>query len=245
MTNLQIGEYSIVFTYNDKDIIFEVVVSFSVVKADYQNTYTIELEQNNIQYGDPIPKISVVPSTGKVVEDGIKYLNQTQYEEYLSLDNDRKQEFLAKNDKKVYDSFYGDYTIGEYYIYAEISSENYNNKYSEPVNLTLIPATIEKAESVGEEIVTAILDYRITNEDVTTGAVRLGDIRINDHNANVRYEDQYGQYVDGTLKWSSEQENLEVNYNNNGQTYDVMFVPASDNYVPIFYGKVELNVIKG
>lgn len=243
LTNLQIGEYSIVFTYNDKNI-FEVVVSFSVVKADYQNTYTIQLEQTNIQYGDPIPKISVVPSTGKVVEYGIKYLNQTQYEEYLSLDNDRKQEFLANNDNQVYDSFFGDYTIGEYYIYAEISSENYNNKYSEPTNLTVIPANIYKVDS-GEENVTATLNYGYMSDEITIGNVRLGDIRIDDFYGNVRYEDQYGQYVAGTLKWSSEQENLEVNYKNNGWAYKVMFVPESDNYVPIFYGNVELNVVKG
>lgn len=243
LTNLQIGEYSIVFTYKDKNI-FEVVVSFSVVKADYQNTYTIQLGQTNIQYGDPIPEITVVPSTGKVVEYGIKYLNQTQYEEYLSLDNDRKQEFLAKNDNQVYDSFFGDYTIGEYYIYAEISSENYNNKYSEPTNLTVKPANIYKVDS-GEENVTATLNYGYMSDEITIGNVRLGDIRIDDFYGNVRYEDQYGQYVAGTLKWSSEQENLEVNYNNNGHTYNVMFVPESDNYVPIFYGNVELNVVKG
>ena len=245
LTSLEIGTYTIVYSYLDNANTFKAFVYFDVEKADYVNSYSLSLSQNNIRYGDALPEISVIPSTGEVVEHGVRYLNQEQYDEYLSLSKDEQQEFLSNTDQQVYDNFYGDGVIGEYYIYAEITSDNYNNKFSEPVNLTLIPATIEKAESVEEEIVTAILDYRITNEGVTTGAVRLGDIRINDFYANVRYVDKYGNNVAGSLQWSNEVKDLEVDYSHNGLKYRVMFVPASENYVPIEYGNVELQVVKG
>ena len=245
LTSLEIGSYTIVYNYLDNANTFKAFVYFVVEKADYVNSYSLRLSQDNISYGDALPEISVIPSTGEVAEYGVRYLNQAQYNEYLSLSKDEQQEFLSKTDQLVYDNFYGDEVIGEYYIYAEIKSDNYNNKFSEPVNLTLIPATIEKAESVGEEIVTAILDYRITNEDVTIGAVRLGDIRINDFYANVRYVDKYGNNVAGSLQWSNEVKNLEVDYSNNGIKYRVMFVPESENYVPIVYGDVKLQVVKG
>ena len=227
LTSLEIGSYTIVYNYLDNANTFKAFVYFVVEKADYVNSYSLKLSPDHIRYGDALPEISVIPSTGEVVEYGVRYLNQAQYDEYLSLSKDEQQEFLSNTDQRANDNFYGDGVIGEYYIYAEIKSDNYNNKFSEPVNLTLIPATIEKAESVGEEIVTAILDYRITNEDVTTGAVRLGDIRINDHNANVRYVDKYGNYVAGSLQWSNEVKDLEVNYDNNGIKYRVLFVPES------------------
>ena len=245
LTSLEIGSYTIVYNYLDNANTFEAFVYFVVKKADYVNSYSLRLSQDNISYGDALPEISVIPSTGEVAEYGVRYLNQAQYNEYLSLSKDEQQEFLSNTNQQVYDNFYGDGVIGEYYIYAEITSDNYNNKFSEPVNLTLIPATIKKAESVGEEIVTAILNYRITNEDVTTGAVRLGDIQINDFYANVRYVDKYGNYVDGSLQWSNEVKDLKVNYDNNGRPYRVMFVPESENYVPIEYGDVKLQVVKG
>ena len=245
LTSLEIGSYTIVYNYLDNASTFEAFVYFDVEKADYVNSYSLSLSQNNIRYGDALPEISVIPSTGEVVEYGVRYLNQEQYDEYSSLSKDEQQQFLSNTDQQVYDNFYGDGVIGEYYIYAEITSDNYNNKFSEPVNLTLIPATIEKAESVGEEIVTAILDYSITNEGVTTGAVRLGDIRINDFYANVRYVDKYENNVAGSLQWSNEVKDLEVDYSHNGIKYRVMFVPESENYVPIEYGNVELQVVKG
>lgn len=245
LTSLEIGSYTIVYNYLDNANTFEAFVYFDVEKADYVNSYSLRLSQDNIRYGDALPEISVIPSTGEVAEYGVRYLNQAQYNEYLSLSKDEQQEFLSNTDQRANDNFYGDGVIGEYYIYAEITSDNYNNKFSEPVNLTLIPATIEKAESVGEEIVTAILDYSITNEDVTIGAVRLGDIRINDFYANVRYVDKYGNNVAGSLQWSNEVKDLEVNYSNNGLKYRVMFVPESENYVPIEYGDVKLQVVRG
>ena len=245
LTSLEIGSYTIVYSYLDNANTFKAFVSFDVEKADYVNSYSLRLSQDYIGYGDALPEISVIPSIGEVVEYGVRYLNQAQYYEYLSLSKDEQQEFLSNTNQQVYDNFYGDSVIGEYYIYAEITSDNYNNKFSEPVNLTLIPATIEKDESVGEEIVTAILDYGRTNEGITIGDVRLGDIRINDYYGNVRYVDKYGNYVAGSLQWSKEVKDLEVNYSNNGQQYRVMFVPESENYVSIEYGYVELQVEKG
>lgn len=245
LTSLEIGSYTIVYNYLDNANTFKAFVYFVVEKADYVNSYSLKLSPDHIRYGDALPEISVIPSTGEVAEYGVRYLNQAQYNEYLSLSKDEQQEFLSNTNQRANDNFYGDGVIGEYYIYAEITSDNYNNKFSEPVNLTLIPATIKKAESVDEEIVTAILNYRITNEDVTTGAVRLGDIPINDFYANVRYVDKYGNYVAGSLQWSNEVKDLEVNYDNNGIKYRVMFVPESENYVPIEYGDVELQVVKG
>ena len=245
LTSLEIGSYAIVYSYLDNANKFEASVYFDVGKADYVDSYSLELSQYNIRFGDALPEISVTPSTGEVVEYGVRYLNQAQYNEYLSLSKDEQQEFLSNTDQQVYDKFYGDWEIGEYYIYAEITSDNYNNKFSEPVNLTLIPATIKKGESVGEEIVTAILDYKRTNEGVTIGKVRLGDIRINYSYEDVRYVDKYGDPVAGSLQWSNEVKDNEVDFSNNGHKFRVMFVPDSENYVPIVYGNVELQVVKG
>ena len=245
LTSLEIGSYTIVYSYLDNANKFEASVYFDVEKADYVDSYSLKLAQEYIRFGDALPEISVTPSTGEVVEYGVRYLNQEQYNEYLSLSKDEQQEFLSNTDQQVYDKFYGDWEIGEYYIYAEITSDNYNNKFSEPVNLTLIPATIKKGESVGEEIVTAILDYKRTNEGVTIGKVRLGDIRINYSYEDVRYVDKYGDPVAGSLQWSNEVKDLEVDFSNNGDRFRVMFVPDSENYVPIVYGNVELQVVKG
>lgn len=245
LTSLEIGSYAIVYSYLDNANKFEASVYFDVEKADYVNSYSLRLSQDNIMYGDALPEISVTPSTGEVVEYGVRYLNQAQYDEYLSLSKDEQQEFLSNTDQQVHDKFYGDGVIGEYYIYAEITSDNYNNKFSEPVNLTLIPATIKKGESVGEEIVTAILDYKRTNEGVTIGKVRLGDIRIDYSYEDVRYVDKYGDPVAGSLQWSNEVKDNEVDFSNNGDRFRVMFVPDSENYVPIEYGYVELQVVKG
>ena len=245
LTSLEIGSYAIVYSYLDNANKFEASVYFDVEKADYVNSYSLKLAQDNIRFGDALPEISVTPSTGEVVEYGVRYLNQAQYDEYLSLSKDEQQEFLSNTDQQVHDKFYGDWEIGEYYIYAEITSDNYNNKFSEPVNLTLIPATIKKGESVGEEIVTAILDYNRTHEGVTIGKVRLGDIRINYSYEDVRYVDKYGDPVAGSLQWSNEVKDNEVDFSNNGHKFRVMFVPDSENYVPIVYGNVELQVVKG
>ncbi len=242
LNSLQTGFYRIKYVYNDKNK-FEVEVTFAVEKTEYTNSYTLELSQNDIQYGDILPEITVIPSSGKVVESGVRYLNQSQYDYYLTLENVEKQQYLADINQKVYSNFYGDYVVGEYYIYAEISSDNYSNKFSEPTNLTVGPATIYKDEA-SDGTVTATLNYNNFNDSVIkTGNVKLENILIDDFSANIRYNDQYGQKVAGSLQWS--QKDLEVNFDNNGDSFDVIFVPESENYNSIYFGKVTLNVIKG
>lgn len=243
LNNLGIGMYTIVYTYTDKNV-FEVRVVFYTEKADFQNPYYLSLSQTSIQYGNFLPEITVVPSSGKVVEYGIRYLNQTQYDEYLNLEVAEQQEYLASKNQPVYDNFYGDFEIGEYYIYAEIASDNYNNKFSVPINLTVIPATIHKIESE-DGFATATLYYGSMFAEGKLGNVKLGDVSINDFYANVRYEDQFGNVVPGSLQWGTQEQNIEINYNNNGQSFRVMFVPDSSNYVPAFYDNVELTVVKG
>ena len=238
LTNLDIGFYQINYTYESKNT-FDVFVYFTVVKGDYSGNFNITLSEASVEYGDLVPEISVFPSIGEVNIDEIKYLTEEEYEEYRYLNNDEKQEFLSQNDKNIYSQIYVD--IGNYYIYTEIITDNYVNKYSEPALLTVIPASITKVENIEEKPLTSSFHYGYLY-NTKIGKIKLSDVQIDTFDANIKYVDKYFNTVSGHFEWVNG--DYEIDSRDNGNAYQVVFVPDSQNYQSIVYGDVVVTIYK-
>ena len=243
LENLQVGAYEIKYTYEDSNI-FQVFVYFTVEKAEYQGEYTASLSNNVVPYGEGAPTIEVLAQNVQIDEYYNKYLNEEQYAEYQQLTTkDEKQIYLEENGNYA-SGFYE--SVGQYYLYTKVISDNYADQYSIPVSFTVRPATLTKVENPNEATPTAKFSYDYLNDDVTVGDIKLSDIAIvNDFSNPVKYQDKYGHEIPGEFQWSSAFLNQTINFDEKGRKFPVVFVPYDNNYATVTYGSVAIEIEQG
>lgn len=243
LENLKVGYYEIKYTYNDSNS-FDVYVYFTVAKTEYKGDYYARLNTGLVEYGEGAPTIEVLVSNIQIDEENTKYLNEEQYAEYQQLSSkDEKQIYLENNDNYAI-AFYG--SVGRYYLYTKVISENYEDQYTIPVPFTVKPANITKEENPNEGTLTAKFSYDYLNDDVTVGDIKLSDISIvNDFSNPVKYQDKYGYEIPGEFQWSSAFLNETINFDENGRKFPVVFVPDDNNYVTVDYGSVAIEIEQG
>ncbi len=243
LENLKVGYYEIKYTYNDSNS-FEVFVYFTVAKTEYKGDYYARLDPSLVEYGEGAPTIEVLVSNIQIDEENTKYLNEEQYAEYQQLSSkDEKQIYLENNDNYAI-GFYG--SVGRYYLYTKVISENYEDQYTIPVPFTVKPANITKVENPNEGSLTAKFSYDDLNDDVTVGNIKLSDISIvNDFSNPVKYQNKYGYEIPGEFQWSSAFLNQTINFDAKGRKFPVVFVPDDNNYETVAYGSVAIEIEQG
>lgn len=243
LENLKVGYYEIKYTYNDSNS-FEVFVYFTVAKTEYKGDYYAKLDPSLVEYGEGAPTIEVLVSNIQIDEENTKYLNEEQYAEYQQLSSKNEKQIYLENNDNYATGFYG--SVGRYYLYTKVISENYEDQYTIPVPFTVKPANITKVENPNEGTLTAKFSYDYLNDDVTVGDIKLSDISIvNDFSNPVEYQDKYGYKIPGEFQWSSAFLNQPINFDKKGNTFPVVFVPDDNNYETVAYGSVAIEIEQG
>ena len=241
LDTLDVGYYQIVYTYESASSI-EARVYFVIEKAVYQNDLITVLDSREITYGGLLPEISIQGIDENIEYEYIKYLTQDEFDAYKELTTleDRQNYLENNNDFAVYDFWEN---VGTYYLYINVGAmPNYLDKYSEPAPLTVIPATPTKSENADETAPTATFSYADLNDEFTIGDIQLKDIKINDIGTNITYVDSANIAIAGSLQWDPAVANTSINYSNNGDLFNVVFVPESANFNVVDYGKTAIQI---
>ena len=241
LDTLDVGYYQIVYTYESASSI-EARVSFVIEKAVYQNDLITVLDSREITYGGLLPEISIQGIDENIEYEYIKYLTQDEFDAYKELTTlEDRQNYLENNNNfAVYDFLEN---VGTYYLYINVGAmPNYLDKYSEPAPLTVIPATPTKSENANETVPTATFSYADLYDEFTIGDIQLKDIRINDIGTNITFVDSANNAIAGSLQWDPAVANTSINYNNNGDLFNVVFVPESANFNVVDYGEIAIQI---
>lgn len=232
-----VGEYSIRVSY---DIVMQ-ESSFWIIRSE-NPYYTVSLSHKSWTYGDENNIPTVTLANYDLQEgDNVSYY-YIEKPVYDSLDEQEK-----KNPSGYYWADVADRTTtldaGQYYVFAQIDFVNPSNYtgltvINDNTLITVNPKRITVSSEDATKVSALKYDYNLSGESTSGGDHKLGNILLSDI-----YLDNRGATIDGVegeFAWKNP--NQEINSNNNGESFPIIFVPYYQNYTVSYTDSINLKV---